>query len=90
MSEYLFKDAPGFGFDMDDQMETLPMTVREYYASNCADHYGTLHEEIVRCKDCKHFSYGSDNGTGSDWCDFHEHIAWSHLGFCSWAERRKQ
>ena len=46
--------------------------------------------EIVRCKDCRHFSYGDDNGTGSDWCDYHEHIAWSRLGYCAWAERREQ
>ena len=45
-------------------------------------------EEIVRCEDCKHFTFGSDNSSGSDWCDFHEHIAWSRLGFCAWGKRR--
>ena len=89
MSEYVFRDAPGFGFDMDDQMEALPMTAREYYASNCSDHYGTLHEEIVRCRDCKF--YDEDDGYGNYGCTLLDFGTKDMAdGFCSWAERREQ
>lgn len=86
MSEYVFRDAPGFGFDMDNLMETLPMTAREYYASNCADHYGTLHEKIVRCRDCKYcMAYWR-----SDYCDYFKHVTNDPDGYCAWGERREQ
>ena len=100
MSEYVFRYAPGFGFDMDDQMETLPLTAREYYASNRADHYGTLHEEIVRCRDCKHYHkhkwFDIVPGTplGSDISDvcmfFGGGVKVEPGGFCKWGERREQ
>ena len=79
---------------MSEYIVDVGNAVEEYieYFGHMAKTYADnpIRELIVRCMDCKHFSYGSDNGTGSDWCDFHEHIAWSHLGFCSWAERREQ
>ena len=92
MSEYVFRDAPGFGFDMDNLMETLPMTAREYYASNCADHYGTLHEEIVRCLDCVWYKpYHSFAGVQLEEgiCEI-DHRCVDDDDFCSWAERREQ
>ena len=52
MTEYVFRDAPGYGCDMSDMMEGGRVTVGEYFASDNTDHYGTLHEEIVRCRDC--------------------------------------
>lgn len=92
MSEYVFKYAPGFGFDMDGQMETLPMTAREYYASNCADHYGTLHEEIVRCRDCAWYKpYHSFAGAQLDLgiCKKIQYEV-DENGFCACGERREQ
>ena len=47
MAEYVFRDANGFGCDDSE-------TVSRFSADHNGDHYGTLHEEIVRCKDCKH------------------------------------
>ena len=94
MSEYVFRYDPGFGFDMDDQMETLPMTAREYYASNRADHYGTLHEEIVRCRDCKYYSKHKFIMVTDidDVCMFWhgEPTKVKSDGFCAWGERREQ
>ena len=72
--------------------EQATYTEHVYQEYSCGSFVDPLHqrEEIVRCRDCRHFSYGSDNDTGSDWCDFHEHIAWSCLGYCAWGERREQ
>lgn len=35
-------------------------------------------EEIVRCRDCKHYEY----------CQFHRHSENKPNGFCAWGERR--
>lgn len=43
MSEYVFRYADGYGWKPG-----------AYEQENDIDHYGTLHEEIVRCRDCKH------------------------------------
>ena len=43
----------------------------------------SIREEIVRCRDCKHY----DNYLGS--CiRRYTHFAAEHDGFCAWAERR--
>lgn len=52
MSEYVFRYAPGYGCDMSALMDGGRETVGDYFASDATDHYGTLHEEIVRCRDC--------------------------------------
>lgn len=41
MSEYVFRYAHGFGGELDECDHT-----------DNVDHFGTLHEEIVRCRDC--------------------------------------
>lgn len=46
-------------------------------------------EEIVRCRDCKHFTYADATHGNDDWCAKHEHIGWSVNGFCAWAERKE-
>ena len=43
--------------------------------------------EVVRCRDCKHFTYADAAHGDDDWCAKHEHIGWSVNGFCAWGER---
>ncbi len=56
------------------------------------DHYGTIHEPIVRCKDCvyKRNGWNGKRTTFSDWffcayCGGHELTNLN--GFCSWGEK---
>lgn len=86
MSEYVFRYASGYGCDMSALMDSGRVTVGDYFASDATDHYGTLHEEIVRCRDCKHF--GTRNGLGlcKRWSYFS--ICSQPDDFCSRAERR--
>ena len=46
--------------------------------------------EIIRCKDCKHWtqSTGKMTGYGLGRCDFHDADLVACNGFCYWAERR--
>lgn len=48
----------------------------------CAD-ISQLREEIVRCRDCRYFSIG----TNTDSCGFTDKYAHPD-GFCAWGERR--
>ena len=95
MSEYVFRYASGYGCDMSALMDGGRVTVGEYFASESTDHYGTLHEEIVRCRDCKHFTpkgtHKFENGkVNEDYCDYVR--GWmlqiTPDGFCAWGERR--
>jgi len=93
MSEYVFRDAEGFCCCMDAEMDELPgVTAREYFAAEPTDHYGTLHEEIVRCRDCRRFHpressllscrFELDNGL----------VQWRYAepdGFCKWNEKKE-
>ena len=45
-------------------------------------------KEIVRCRDCEHFTYADAAHEDDDWCAKHEHIGWSVNGFCAWGEQR--
>lgn len=102
MSEYVFRYANGYGCDMSALMDGGRQTVGDYFASDAADHYGTLHEEIVRCRDCEHYYphgvptcqrnrecvTGYDiNGYYGEWYDGEFYV--EPDGFCAWAERRK-
>lgn len=50
----------------------------------CAD-VSQLREEIVRCKDCRHFKAGEEQPP-VDWCYyFHDEV--TPLGFCAWGNR---
>lgn len=44
MSEYIFKSRCTDDFELDERDKTNPV-----------DWYGTLHGEIVRCRDCAYF-----------------------------------
>lgn len=46
--------------------------------------------EIIRCKDCKHWtqSMGKMKGYGLGRCDFHDADLVTCNGYCYWAERR--
>lgn len=42
-------------------------------------------EEVVRCRDCRHFKKGEEEPP-VDWCDyFHDEV--TPLGFCAWGEK---
>ena len=47
-------------------------------------------EEIVRCKDCKHWNpqVKTVDGNGLGSCDFHDVALVTSEGFCYWAEKR--
>lgn len=83
MSEYVFRYAPGYGCDMSDLMDGGRVTVGDYFASDATDHYGTLHEEIVRCMDCKHKDKELDA-----WCVKMRHLV-EPDGYCAWGERKE-
>ena len=84
MSEYVFRYAHDYGCDMSALMDGGRVTVGEYFASDATDHYGTLHEEIVRCRDCR-FSLAHGNGCGRNQ-DIYDA---EPDGFCKWGERKE-
>ena len=47
-------------------------------------------QEIIRCKDCKHWNLqvGNVKGDGLGSCDFHNVNLVTGEGFCYWADRR--
>lgn len=44
--------------------------------------------EVVRCRDCKEFSFGNTAHKNVDWCDYWCDCVDSPDGFCAWGERR--
>ena len=45
-------------------------------------------EEVVRCRDCRHFKPGEEKPP-VDWCGyFHDEV--TPLGFCAWGERSEE
>ena len=48
-----------------------------------------LREEVVRCRDCKEFTFGSDEYATVDWCDYWGAYVESLDGFCAWGEMRQ-
>jgi len=51
-----------------------------------AEHYAP----IVRCRDCKEFSFGDTAHKTVDWCDYWCDCVDSPDGFCAWGERRER
>ena len=47
-------------------------------------------QEIIHCKDCKHWNpqFKTANGNGLGSCDFHNVALVTSEGFCYWADRR--
>ena len=86
MSEYVFRDAPGYGCADDATMEDGRTSAREYYSQENSDHYGTLHERIVRCRDCVGL-VETWNGWECERFSGQYHMAYPN-GFCAWGERR--
>lgn len=77
MSEYIFKPRCADDFELDERDKTNPV-----------DWYGTLHGEIVRCRDCVHYMSGSRCNLQDDFNEFH----WLDVepdGFCAWGERKE-
>lgn len=76
MSEYVFRY---YKFD-------IPEDASDDYATENADHYGTIHEPIVRCRDCRFYTHDELG----DYCtqfDFGFVMKEFPHGFCSWGER---
>lgn len=50
----------------------------------------TVQQEIIHCKDCKHWNLqvGNVKGDGLGSCDFHNVNLVTGEGFCYWADRR--
>lgn len=54
--------------------------------------FGWMREQIVRCRDCKHYceSTVDEDGDGEpSWCMYWEHEWLRDDGFCAWGERRE-
>ena len=49
-------------------------------------------QEIIHCKDCKHWNLqvGNVKGDGLGSCDFHNANLVTGEGFCYWADRRDE
>ena len=77
MSEYIVKLPNGGAADECIRLRGYEKSLYGY----------ELHEEIVRCRDCVHYTYADKEHGNDDWCKKHEHIAWSVNGFCAWGER---
>ena len=61
----------------------------EYIVSMyCADE-GVKCEEIVRCRDCKEFTFGDVECATVDWCDYWGTYVELPDGFCAWGERKE-
>jgi hypothetical protein len=88
MSEYVFRYADGYGWKPG-----------AYERENNNDHYGTLHEEIIRCADCEYYHDGK-NTDGKRYVEPHclaiGELAFGAVfevderDFCSWAKRKEQ
>lgn len=79
MAEYIFKS--------ENDTHSLTRGIEDMCALIPGEWYGTLHEEIVRCRDCK-YRYGCvhlvDNGDDDmRLCDA------TPNGFCAWGERKE-
>ena len=57
---------------------------------DCIEKLPSAQPEVIRCKDCKHWtqSVGKMKGYGLGRCDFHDADLVTCNGFCYWAERR--
>lgn len=76
MSEYIFKPRCTDDFELDERDATNPV-----------DWYGTLHGEIVRCRDCICFT----TDELGDYCtllDF-EDVKSMANGFCAWGKQKE-
>lgn len=76
--------------DMGALMDGGRETVGEYFASDATDHYGTLHEEIVRCRDCKHAN--DDCSVCYRYGEIGDDVYYPRIepdGFCAWACRKE-
>lgn len=83
-------------FRCENYSRSLTHGIEEMCALMPADWYGTLHEEIVRCRDCKYYHDGTTNGRryAEPHCLAIGELAYGALFevdedcFCSWGERK--
>ena len=78
MSEYIFKPRCTYDFELDERDRTNPV-----------DWYGTLHGEIVRCRDCAKADWFGAIGYGEFRCRVHGWTSESNDGFCAWGKRKE-
>lgn len=86
MSEWVYRDCPTCV--QVDELEPEDST-------NPVDWYGTLHEPIVRCRDCKYYDDEPDLESSDPECwrdpEHRGQSVWtSPNGFCAWGERREE
>ena len=77
MGEYIFKPrCTDDDFELDERDRTNPV-----------DWYGTLHGEIVRCRDCKDYRKSDATCHSLQWGNYGKGIVAEPDGFCAWGER---
>lgn len=54
-----------------------------------SEHLAITLPNVVRCRDCKEFAFGSDEYATADWCDYWDAYVESPDGFCAWGEREE-
>lgn len=63
-------------FATDEDKHSIPNPKQGYFK---------ITDELIRCKDCKHWQSDADTGMA---CEF-TNLSQPEDGFCNWAERRK-
>lgn len=71
MAEHIFRS--------ENDTHSLTRGIEDMCALMPTDWYGTLHDEIVRCRDCKRIEY----------CCFVYEYDYVPNGFCAWGERKQ-
>lgn len=83
-------------FRSENDSHSLTRGIEDMCALMPDDWYGTLHEEIVRCRDCKWFTpkgaHKFENGkVNADYCKYIRGymLQITPDGFCAWGERKE-
>lgn len=86
---FALKDLPSAETDLSDYSDRLWKNAYERGKAEGA-RMPSAEPEIIRCKDCKHWtqSTGKMKGYGLGRCDFHDADLVTCNGFCYWAEGR--
>ena len=71
MAEHIFKS--------ENDTHSLTRGIEDLCALCPEDWYGTLHEEVVRCRDCDR----------KDYCCFIYECDYDPNGFCAWGKRKE-
>ena len=77
MSEYIFKPRCTDDFELDERDKTNPV-----------DWYGTLHGEIVRCRDCRYCCEFAPDLFDCEWWGAEKKVIEDIDGFCAWGVKK--